>query len=70
MAAVIDRDSFLPRLLEGEAEVGLLVEYKKSQKSGLALITDRDGKRNWKAIDTRYSLSGTIHRRHADCRCQ
>jgi len=29
------------------------VEYKKDQKSGLALITQRDGKRNWNAIDTR-----------------
>lgn len=37
------------------AEEGVLVEYKKDQKSGLALITERDGKRNWKAIDIRHS---------------
>ena len=58
VAALVDRESPLPRLLEGEADVGLLVEYRKAQKTGLALITDKDGKRNWKAIDTRYCSSG------------
>ena len=57
VAAVIDRDAQLPRLLEGEdAEVGLLVEFRKANKTGLALITEKDGKRNWKAIDSRQAF--------------
>lgn len=35
------------------AENGVLVEYKKDQKAGLALVLGRDGKRNWKAVDIR-----------------
>ncbi len=42
------------RRAEGEVGEGSLVEYKKDQKSGLALVTERDGKRNWKAVDTRW----------------
>lgn len=53
VAAVMDRDSQFPRLLEGDPDVGLLVEFKKVNKTGLALITEKDGKRNWKAVDTR-----------------
>lgn len=60
LAAVVDRDSNLAGLLDGEAEVGLLVEFKKVQKTGLALVTDRDGKRNWKAVDARQGLAA-IH---------
>jgi hypothetical protein len=40
-------------VVQEEITEGSLVEYKKDQKSGLALITEKDGKRNWKALDTR-----------------
>ena len=54
VAAVVDRDAQLPRLLDGDdAQVGLLVEFRKVNKTGLALITEKDGKRNWKAVDSR-----------------
>ena len=34
---------------------GSLVEFKKGQRTGLALVTEKDGKRNWRAVDTRCS---------------
>ena len=37
-----------------EIAPGLLVEYKRDQKSGLALLQHPDGAKNWKAIDARY----------------
>ena len=38
---------------EATAAAGTLIEFRKDQKVGLALIQEADGKRNWKAVDTR-----------------
>lgn len=43
----------VPVALASEPAEGCLVEYQRDGKSGLALVTKRDGKRNWTAVDTR-----------------
>ena len=42
---------------QGELKEGAIVNYLRNGKSGLALIADRDGKRNWFATDLRHALS-------------
>lgn len=42
---------------QGELKGGAIVNYMRNGKSGLALVTDRDGKRNWFATDLRHALS-------------
>ena len=38
---------------QGELREGAIVDYLRNGKSGLALITGKDGKRNWFATDLR-----------------
>ena len=42
---------------QGELREGAIVNYIRNGKSGLALITARDGKRNWLATDLRCAAS-------------
>lgn len=42
---------------QGELKEGAIVNYLRNGKSGLALVTNKDGKRNWFATDLRYALT-------------
>ena len=46
------------QLLHTQPEIaaGALVEFKRDQKAGLALLQSPDGSKNWKAVDLRYIL--------------
>ena len=46
---------------QGEPREGAIIDYLRNGKSGLALITGKDGKRNWHATDLRYIVARSGH---------
>lgn len=46
---------------QGEPREGAIIDYLRNGKSGLALITGKDGKRNWHATDLRYIVARSNH---------
>ena len=45
--------SSLQSTLDMQPSEGRLVEFRRNTRTGLALLTQADGKQNWMALDTR-----------------